>query len=462
MDHSTSTDTDTKDRAPPERRRRGRGFFALDVEQFRKIKAKGLGLEEAATYIALLVSTDETNETSRGGINSVMNYTGLTRAYAKRAIETLTRTGFLKAIAVERKRARTVPRYELLTPDTRRPISSNERSVYEAIKAGQQPFGDRRRKLAEHLAAAGWLSSTPSGWVIRERANAVAFIPNEFARPTSGDSLLARLVNYGDPGPLFLAIDIYGAQDLMEHGGVPLHALRYFYSSVASRDLPHHRVHLLQAGRVTGTDGKETQRIADAPWAVNSRFWHDLRALDRLHIIEWAVYSANGSIPEDADPDTYTGRQQRPLGVLRNGLHVRSTPEARPAFLAYVLGFLLNGGTIASSADIDNLHLSWARQGELLAIENRAVQVVSGIATCRTVLRSDTEATRVWFRELAAHCDRTSAFILGAIRENFPQAFEYIYLYYDTSRSIERTPDQGIELIAKNCLLESRQDAISM
>ena len=34
--------------------KKGNGFFALDVDQFFKIQEKGFGIEEAATYLALI------------------------------------------------------------------------------------------------------------------------------------------------------------------------------------------------------------------------------------------------------------------------------------------------------------------------------------------------------------------------------------------------------------------------
>lgn len=40
----------------------------------------GLGVEEAATYLSLLKSTDQSNVTSVGGVRSVMHYSGLARA----------------------------------------------------------------------------------------------------------------------------------------------------------------------------------------------------------------------------------------------------------------------------------------------------------------------------------------------------------------------------------------------
>ncbi len=65
---------------------KSKGFFALDVHQFERIRQNGLGVEEAATYLSLLKSTDQSNVVSSGGVRSVMDYSGLSRAEVKRAI----------------------------------------------------------------------------------------------------------------------------------------------------------------------------------------------------------------------------------------------------------------------------------------------------------------------------------------------------------------------------------------
>ena len=67
-------------------RRKGPGFFALDVHQFERIRTAGLGIEEAAAYLCLLVSTDQGNVVSSGGINSIMTYSGLSRGEAKKGV----------------------------------------------------------------------------------------------------------------------------------------------------------------------------------------------------------------------------------------------------------------------------------------------------------------------------------------------------------------------------------------
>lgn len=145
---------------------KGKGFFALDIDQLFKIKKHDLGLEEAVTYLALMKSTDESNTTSRGGINSVTEYTGLTRAEAKRAVEHLTRVGLIEAIEVERKRARTVPRYCLPAHEIRPRLTDKEEEVLKLVEAGITITGGPMKNAAYRVekkrldrAAFNWLGN---------------------------------------------------------------------------------------------------------------------------------------------------------------------------------------------------------------------------------------------------------------------------------------------------------------
>ena len=72
---------------------KSKGVFALDVHQFERIRQHNLGVEEAATYLSLLKSTDQSNVVSSGGVRSVMDYSGLSRAEVKRAIRHLENWG---------------------------------------------------------------------------------------------------------------------------------------------------------------------------------------------------------------------------------------------------------------------------------------------------------------------------------------------------------------------------------
>ncbi len=115
---------------------KSKGFFALDVHQFERIRQTGLGVEEAATYLSLLKSTDQSNVVSSGGVRSVMDYSGLSRAEVKRAVRNLDAKGLVQCLEIERKRARKAERYNLPIYNSRRGLSPKEKGLFGAIEAG--------------------------------------------------------------------------------------------------------------------------------------------------------------------------------------------------------------------------------------------------------------------------------------------------------------------------------------
>ena len=184
---------------------KSKGFFALDVHQFERIRQNNLGVEEAATYLSLLKSTDQSNVVSSGGVRSVMDYSGLSRAEVKRAIRHLESRGLVDCLEVERKRARKAERYNLPIHDSRRSLSPKERGIVDAIEAGQQPTGNSDIQAAHRAATKGWIEKRSDDWQIIEYSNTVAFIPNSFVQVSEGHSPLYRLVNGGELGPIMLA-----------------------------------------------------------------------------------------------------------------------------------------------------------------------------------------------------------------------------------------------------------------
>jgi hypothetical protein len=160
---------------------KSKGFFALDVRQFERIREFGMGVEEVATYLSLMKSTDQTNVVSKGGVHSVMEYSGLSRAEVKRAIRNLDAKKLIQCLEVERKRSRRAERYILPIHDSRPPLSARERAVVETIAAGQQP-GSSELQATHRAKTKGWIEKLSEGWRVIEHANTVAFIPNSFVR----------------------------------------------------------------------------------------------------------------------------------------------------------------------------------------------------------------------------------------------------------------------------------------
>lgn len=404
---------------------KSRGFVVVDIRKFEEIRDWNLGLEEAAAYLSLAVSTDQGNITSTGGINSIMTYSGLSRAEARRAVQRLEKSGLVKGLTVERPRARTVPRFNLPQHDPRTRLAAKEQALVDAINAGRQPVGKDEINAVQRAQAKGHLEKRSSGWHVLEHVNQVAFIPNSFVRAKEGLSPLGRLVNIGELGPLMLAVELYHLQDLMNERGVPAKFLRAHYGHKRVAWLGQHRLHFLEPGRKTtdpATGSEQFSAMSCDPDRFHdyeqSRFWTDLQALERSHIVEWVAFSANGR-PPTGDPYSFN-RPQRPLGVLRNKRQDLDAPESIPAFVAYLIAVhqANKGQAIPGLAELIG---SWRRDSPLIAVENQSVAHVEGVGILRMTHRADTENCKVWIRDTRRHCSDALFFAEQVARENFPQ-----------------------------------------
>ena len=406
-----------------------KGFFALDVHQFQKIQQYDLGIEEAATYLCLLKSTDQSNVTSIGGVHSVMEYSGLSRSEAKRAIKNLEKVRLVDCLEVERARARTIPRYNLPILDKRPKLSAKEAKAVEAVRAGQQPIGPSEIQAVHRAATKGWVERLTTGWSPIEHANSVAFIPNTFVKVSNGHSPLHRLVNGGELGPIMLTAELYQLQNLMDERGIPLEVIRRYFKPTSVMHIDRHRLHYLEPGREyedeqTG-ESKEMTHAHNRNWRSGGgeAFWSNLGALDAAHITEWTIYSSNG---RRHGSDYYEcNRPQRPLGVLRNGRQVLNTPESRPAFMSY-LAWRLSKGENLASADLSQIIGEWREASPIVALENTSVSHVEGVGILRLAHRASTENVSVWYRDLRSECEDAFFFTEQVLNTIFPQAPEII------------------------------------
>lgn len=242
-------------------------------------------------------------------------------------------------------------------------------------------------------------------------------------------SPLVRLMQAGELGPILLACELYHKQDLMNERGVPLADLRAHFHTVttvnAGKRGSGYKLHMLHKGREYQEKGetKSFTEVYERPRfrTAGDTFWSDLATLDRAHVIEWAVYSANGKPRDKYDYH----RPQRPLGVLRNGKQVHKTPEADAAFIAFYIQMeraaQRQGFDIP---DIPEMISTWRDESPLIVVENAHVEHVEGVGICRMVHRADTENTGQWFRDLHSERTRSIFFLEQARRAIFPEASE--------------------------------------
>ena len=405
-----------------------KGFFAVDIVQFEKVRSRNLGILEAATYLTLLAGTDQSNTLSSWGINAIRNQTGFTRAEANRAIDNLVQCGLIEKLCVNNIYTKTEPRYRLPIHENRRALTGKEKAIFEIIASGAQPSNKGETQAAHRAKDKGWLARNGAEWKIAEHANVVAFIPNSFAVSDDANAPLRRLINYGELDPIMLAVELYEKQNLMEHRGLPTELVRRYWKSDPADFLGTHRLNNLQLGRcyIEAKTGKERlfTGAQEYDWRT-VEFWSNLEVLETLHIVEWAVYSANG---EPTASDEYAfNRPQRPLGVLRNGKHVKNTPEAKPAFLSFVIRSIHRGEVNPElPLWLEDLDLLWQVDSPIVAIENNSVSHVEGVGILRMVHRADTNNCKVWYKDLCEESDRAVFFLEQVIQAKIPQIFDKI------------------------------------
>lgn len=403
-----------------------KGFFAVDIVQFEKIRSLNLGIEEAATYLSLLAGSDQSNTFSSWGIQGIRRYTGFTRAEAQVAVYNLVRSGLIEELFVKNKHTRTKPRYRLPIHESRSALSGKEKAILETIASGAQPSNKGEAQAAHRAKHKGWLARDGAGWKVAEHSNEVAFIPNSFVISDDGNAPLRRLIINGELDPIMLAVELYEKQNIMNQRGVPISAIRGYWQNEKVSYIGSYKLHRLERGRcyIDSETAKESNITysTDHVWRTPN-LWETLNVLDSAHVIEWTIYSANGK-PSDSRS---VNRPQRPLGVLRNGKQVKNTPESIPAFLSFIVQMLIDGEVDADEPlALEDLVSIWMQSSPVIAIENTSVSHVEGVGILRMVLRADTVNNKVWYKELCEESDLAVFFLEQVIQTQFPQISDKI------------------------------------
>lgn len=371
-------------------RKKRKGFFAIDMEQFER--AGKLGLVPAAAYLALMAGTEESNTVSSWGIHAISENTGLTRHEAKQAVAALIKAGLMVELEAARTRARTKPRYRLPMTDKRPALAPKEQAALEAIKSGRTPD----TQAAYRAAGKGWIEKLGGTWVEIPANPNVAFVPNSFVRTDTGMSPLARLLNAGETDPLLLALRLYGRQNLMEARGVPVEHIRQHYHAHVSQQLGVHpyRFVALAPGRIwEGEEGSFDKSGIPGHFSIaNEDFWPALRVLEHSHVVEWAVYTANGKPADKYAP----GRPVRPVAVVRNGVIQVAAPESGAGKLSHAI-YCAHDNPAAAPAEIER---HWQQQNFLTAIEHASVPHIEGIGILRMTHRADTDNAKAWWHQV--------------------------------------------------------------
>ena len=176
----------------------------------------------------------------------------------------------------------------------------------------------------------------------------------------------------------------------MDDRGISTDIIRGYFRSENYSKFGLYNIRQLEAGRLyedpeTGEES-EFDRAYQHDWRT-SDFWENLKVLDAAHVIEWAVYSANGR-PKETNQYGFN-RPQRPLGVLRNGKQVLNTPESLPAFMAYLIHRVQTEGADINRP-LSELIADWRESSPVIAVENTSVSHVEGVSVLRMAHRATT------------------------------------------------------------------------
>ena len=126
--------------------------------------------------------------------------------------------------------------------------------------------------------------------------------------------------------------------------------------------------------------------------------------LEHSHVVEWAVYTANGKPASKYA----TGRLAKPVAVVGNGIVQRATPESGA-------GRSRTRSTVGTKP-IGRLPGDWEETNLLCAIKHASVPYVEGVGTLRMTHRADTGNTKAWRQQINGE-SRDTIFLYRQVAE---------------------------------------------
>jgi hypothetical protein len=242
------------------------GFFAVDRRAWAHVCR--LGMNPAVTYLVLARGTLGDNRTTKWSVNAVEPYTGISRSRAAQAIAELERAKAVvrdPASKRDRPKFRMAPAHEIpdcqghpppaLNPEQQRvfdQLRDGWTLVPPTVEARQREelgrWGTRQpRKVADQLVAVGradrGMDNAVAPWEDGLRYRAVlhdaeaaakpgwVWLPNAIVDGAADETAPVELVRQTGSAPtLRLLVDLYGAHNLDEDGGVHFRRIRQSYA----------------------------------------------------------------------------------------------------------------------------------------------------------------------------------------------------------------------------------------
>jgi hypothetical protein len=330
-------------------------FFAVDRRAWARVC--GLGMNAVVAYLVLARGTGGDNRTTKWSANAIEGRTGISRSRAAGAIADLERVGAVvrdPASRRDRPKYRIAPAHEIpgcegFPPP---PLSPEQQWVFDRLGDGWTavPGGTssahrktwkthRPREVADELVGLGRAvrgkDTEVSPWEdVRYRvvscphdAEAAAkpdwiWLPNALVDGVAGETPPVELVRQTGSAPtLRLLVDLYGAQNLDEDGGIPARRIRQGYT----RHKAGERGPYVVWGFVPDAErawpeapfvaphltGERDETGQDTGWTGFWACWRRLRGLGLVEVVAHLV-----------DADTAEGEVIHPMALDGTGLGV--------------------------------------------------------------------------------------------------------------------------------------------
>ena len=268
-------------------------FFAIEHRLWGRVC--DLGMNAAIAYLILARGTGPDNRTSSWSHQAIEKYTGIARYKAREAIDRLCEEGLAARFSDGLRPGCTLASYEELH---RVAMTGQERLIYENVAAGRQPSRKSQKTIASRLVRKGLLArGNQDFYQIREVKPEWIWLPNALVTGAGGETPPIELMRQTqDPLLLRLLVDLYDAQNLLEHGGI-------------SRFVIHQEFERIRVGEqgalvVWGFRDSDSKvayggSAALAPHLNRSAkesseqyepIWRRVRILESLGLIEWIPY----------------------------------------------------------------------------------------------------------------------------------------------------------------------------
>lgn len=400
------------------------GFFAVDRRSWAFVCS--LGLNAAVSYLVMARGTGGDQATTSWSVNAIEKYTGIGRKRADQAIELLLQRG-----AVIRLQAGRKPRYRIPcaweidgAEGYRKPLDADERVVLAAFQAGTPPpdrqkgFGPvglwTARPICRTLALKGYLrrkSHDEHGKKFNSSDETIAryeladppkpdwiWLPNTLVDGAGGERTPVELLRQtGKVARLRLFIELYGAQDLADEGGIPWRQNGFWWSYTRKR--------IGQSGRYVVFAFQEERIRADGVPAY----------LVRLSKVDAEGKRDNSEVLEALDQLLQLGLVQR-IGLLID--------SADRAVAEILHSCALPGGDgldceQAVTRDAYDAALDLLNEGQQKRIESEAFDLlipfeshrmdVQLIGVARLRYRPRTAPTAQWLNKTASRCEKWSS-----------------------------------------------------